>query len=384
MSPSSPQPTPTPILFLHRGGEQIRGSENALLTLLDRLDRSEFRPLVVCSNDVLAKELMARGIDCSVEDFPEIVFVPDQIAFPLIRYLRTLKRLIGLSRRANVRVVFSNGGGPCQLGVPLAGLLRLRCMCLFHHPAPKTLHFFWLTAFADVMIFASEFTAAHTRERIGPGGHVVHIGVDSERFSPAQNRNPGARRDCNIGLEEVVFAQIGALVPTKGHDVLLRAFAQVRKVLHTARLLIIGTGPEAERIRQLVDDLGLSSCVTLTGYVKDTIPFLRHIIDVNVLPSFEEGLGLVNLQASACALPNIASNGTGIRETIIHGRTGFLFTPGDSALLASYMMKLACDRELRVAMGKEGRRYVIEQFSPTKYASRIQEVIREAIPGTVG
>jgi glycosyltransferase involved in cell wall biosynthesis len=383
MSPTSSQRTPTPILFLHRGGDQIRGSENALLTLLEGLDLNEFLPLVVCSNDVFARVLTARGIECRVEDFPEIVFVPDKISFPLIRYLRTLKRLVGLSKRANVRVVFSNGGGPCQLGVPLARYLRLRCMCLFHHPAPKSLHILWLTAFADAIIFASEFSADHTRKRIGHGGHVVHIGVDAEKFSPAQERDPAVRRERNIGPEKVVFAQIGALVPSKGHVVLLQAFAHIRKSLPTAHLLIIGTGPDESRIRQRVEDLGLSPSITVTGYVEDILPFLRHVIDVNVLASFEEGLGLVNLQASACALPNIATDATGIRETVIHERTGFLFAPGESDCLAGYMMRLACDRELREVMGNEGRRYVLERFSPGKYVSRIQEIIRQTIAGKV-
>ena len=346
------------------------------MTLLDGIDRREFEPTVICSNSVLATAVRGRGLNCLTADFPEILLVPGERRLPFIRYLRALLRLIRVSRQSGARIVFCNGGGPCQLAVPLALLLGMRSICLLYHPAPRSLHFFWLTKFVDEIIFASEFTARHTHTKTGRTGHVVYIGVDTERFSPATKRDGALRDTHHLDPDTVVFAQIGALVPPKGHELLLDAFHRIREDVPSARLFIIGSGPEEDRIRSRICGLGLAGHVTMTGYVADTVHYLRHLIDVNILASFEEGLGLVNLEASACELPNVGTDGTGIRETILDGRTGFLFPPGDARELGRQMARLATDPQLRNKLGKAGRKFVTEQFSPQQYRARIQEIMR--------
>jgi glycosyltransferase involved in cell wall biosynthesis len=228
------------------------------------------------------------------------------------------------------------------------------------------------------MVYTSEFTAAHTRARIGGRGEVAHIGIDVERFAP---RTPDAdlRRSHGIAPDDVVFAQVGALVPSKGHRLLLAAFERVAAALPSARLLIIGGGPESGALEQWVHEHGLSGRVHLLGYVADARSFFRHVIDVNVLASEEEGLGLVNLEASACELPTIGTEATGIRETIVHGSTGYLFPPADAEALAGYMMQLGRDAELRTALGREGRQFVAREFSVTAYSERVQRVMRGCI-----
>jgi glycosyltransferase involved in cell wall biosynthesis len=368
------------VLFLHRGGSQIRGTEEALLTLLRGLDRDEFRPLVCYSDPVIGAAVADLGVEGHLQSYPEIMLNLRERRFPLRRYLRALKDLTSLCRSRGVELVVCNGGGPCQLGVPLAARLRIPTICMYHHPAPRSYEYEWLMGFVDTLIFSSRFTADHTERNIGKRGEVVYIGIDAhQRFVPVQDRDLELRCTLGVAPDEFVFAQVGALVPHKGHDTLLQAFAAASQELPQSRLLIIGAGPEAARLQGRVRDLGLDGRVTFTGFVDDITLYFRHVIDVNVLASREEGLGLVNLQASACEIPNIGSDGTGIRETIRHGETGFLLPVDDAEAFADSMVLLGRSPALRAEVGRQGRQFVLEHFSHSGSCVRIQEIMRSTL-----
>jgi L-malate glycosyltransferase len=368
---------PRTVLFLHRGGGQLRGSEDALLSLLDGLDRDLHRPVVLFSDPVLAAPLEARGIDGRLHDFPELMVSLGEIRLPLLRYLRALGSMIRIAREVDAELVFCSGGGPCQLGVPVAHRLGIPSVCLLHHPAPRGYLRLWLADRVDELLFISRFTAGHTRERIGRGGTLIPLGVDARgRYAPPARRDPAYRRMLGIAPGDVAFAQVGALVPHKEHGLLLEAFSRVAAEIPRARLLIVGAGPEEARLREMVETRGLARSVVFTGYVDDPAFWLRHVADAHVLASREEGLGLATLEASACGLPVVGGDGTGVRETIEHGRTGFLFPPGDAAALADAMLRLARDPELRAAMGRAGRELVLDRFSPDAYRDAVHRVLR--------
>lgn len=368
------------LLVLHAGGGQIRGSEEALLTVLAGLDRTLIEPIVVHTNRVLTDPLRALDVTSIVSPLPELLIQQGAPArLPIVAYLRTLVRLFRECRRRRIALIYANGGLPCQLGVPLAVLLRRKLVCYLHHPAPKDHHYCWLTMFADQLLFPSRFTAADTRAVIGKTGDVVPVGIDVDRYSPVAVRDEQMRADLGIASDEIVIAQVGALVPHKGHRVLIHAFDTLRSTGAPARLLIIGAGQERDALEADVAARGLTERVKFTGYVDDVLPYLQHVIDINVLASTEEGLGLVNLQASACALPNVGTDDTGIRETIDHGRTGFLFPPGDASALADNLLRLCGDAGLRHAQGAQGRELVIERFASASYATRMQQILLQAM-----
>lgn len=368
---------PKTVLFLHRGGSRIRGTEEALLSLLAGLDRDAFEPVVFCTAAAMREAVAALGAEAHLYEPSELLLVRGEVRLGVRGYLRALRRVGGFCRARGVDLLVSNGGGPCQLGVPVARWLGKPLVCMFHHPAPRAYHRMWLTRHADALVFASRFTAEHTRARTGRDGETIHVGVDARgRFVPAPHRDPAVRQSLGIGPDDVVFAQVGALVPHKEHATLVEAFAEVARRLPAARLLVVGAGPEEEAVRRRVRELGLEDRVTLAGFVESVLPCFQHAIDVNVLASREEGLGLVNLQASACALPVVGADGSGIRETVVHGETGLLFPVGDARALAECMVRLGRDPGLREAFGRAGRRMVLERFSVEGFRRRVQEVMR--------
>lgn len=371
---------PKKVLFLHRGGNQIRGTEEALLTLLRGLDRSRFEPVVFHSGPVMGAALEELGVEGHLREYPELMLTRGEQRLPLLRYARMLREMVAFGRAADVDAILCNGGLPCQLGVPAARWLGVPVVCLFHHPAPTAYYRWWFLARADRLLVASRFTGDHVYSRIGTRGETVYIGIDAAgRFVPPERRDPALRARLGIAPDEVVFSQVGALVPHKKHDLLVEGFARALPRVPGARLVIIGKGPEESRIRELVRARGLSEQVVLTGYVEDITPYFRQVMDVHVLPSSEEGLGLVNLQASACLIPNIGTDGTGIRESIKHGETGYLFPAGDAEALAARMVELGSDPRRREELGRNGRQFVLERFSNQRFCARVEQILLEAM-----
>jgi glycosyltransferase involved in cell wall biosynthesis len=211
-------------------------------------------------------------------------------------------------------------------------------------------------------------------------GIVVYNGIDVTRFQPAAVRDERWRRQWRIPAEATVIGQVGALAPNKRPDFLISAFAplleQAERKFH---LCLVGAGPMESSLRRLVDELGIASHVSLTGYVDDVLPYYQHVFDINVLASSEEGLGISVIEGSACGLPAVVSNCTGLPETIIDGSTGFLFELNDTVGLRGRLLRLGESPSLRASMGQAGRVLAEERFSSTSYDRSFMAVVDDLV-----
>lgn len=146
---------------------------------------------------------------------------------------------------------------------------------------------------------------------------------------------------------------IGALAelhPTKGLDVLLKAFAFVCGEFPEAILILIGEGEDRGRLTALAHMLKIEQRVHFLGHVKDGARILSAL-DVFVFPSYSEALGYVAIEAGQASLPVVASNVGGIPEIITDGVSGYLVPPGDPSLFAQKILELLKSQELRARFG---------------------------------
>jgi glycosyltransferase involved in cell wall biosynthesis len=150
-------------------------------------------------------------------------------------------------------------------------------------------------------------------------------------------------------------------VAGKGHLVLLRAFRDFVRIVPSARLIVIGDGPERSVIERTVEELGLRSYVLLTGCQND-IPGFLAALDVFTLPSFDEGIPMTILEAMAAGLPVVATAVGGIPQVVMDGETGILVPPHSSDSIVTALSALYDDRKLASRMGTAGRRRVQERF----------------------
>ncbi len=212
---------------------------------------------------------------------------------------------------------------------------------------------------ADAVACISDFTRSQLMRLSAPADwpklDVVHMSVDTDRFvPPAAGRSEGPLR----------ILDVGRLVPEKGAPVLLDAVDLLTQRGIDVELRLVGGGDLAAELTRIIAERGLDDRVTLVGSVgQDDIVEQYHWADVFCLPSFQEGLPVVLMEAMATELPVVTSTINGIPELVKDGSNGFLLPPGRADLLAEALASLASDPELRRRLGNQARTDVIEGFS---------------------
>jgi len=216
----------------------------------------------------------------------------------------------------------------------------------------------------------------HVREEVLKGTgrscrtSVVYNGVDPDLFSPGQD---GAAAGPMI-------LGIGDLIPIKGFDVLLRAFAAVASEFPKLTLQIIGEGPELSHLQSLSQQLQLTDRVSLLERrSRQKVAAAMRQCTLFVLPSRYEGLGCVYLEAMSVGKPVIGCREQGIAEVINHGSNGFLVGPGNDRELAVAMAMLLRDERRRHNLGISARDTILERFTLAQQAEQLARIYREAV-----
>jgi glycosyltransferase involved in cell wall biosynthesis len=174
-----------------------------------------------------------------------------------------------------------------------------------------------------------------------------------------------------------VAAFAGRLVPEKGADVLVRAFARVHAALPHARLLIAGDGPERGRLLRLIAELGLERSVALPGHLpRATLDQQLDAAWVQAVPSvWAEPFGFTTAEAMMRGTAVIAT-ATGASPTMVEGeRTGVLVPALDEERLAAALLRLLTDRDLAERMGAAGRKRALAEFSDERFTDRFLELL---------
>ncbi len=211
--------------------------------------------------------------------------------------------------------------------------------------------------------------------------HIFPLGVDTSLFFPS---SPDPELVSNLGIEDKkVILSIGRLIERKGFDKLIMSMPYILKKFPDAVLLIIGRGPEEERLIKLRDEMGLGEKVKFLGKIEhSSLPKFYNLCDVFVLPNRKgkkkgdvEGFGLVFIEANACGKPVVGGNSGGTVDAIVEGETGFLVNSLEEKEIASKVITLLKDEKLAREMGKKGRERVEKKFN-WPYSS---EIVKEAL-----
>jgi len=364
------------VMMLHFGGDQIRGSEVCLLHAIEALRENNYNIVLLRKNSCLDSHISDKVSMIIDEPFPEIMFDGSYRVFPLLKYFKSLLHLYKLTKKHNPCVIYCNTGLPCQIAVPVSKFINIPVLCHFHHPAPKRYFYFWLVKFADKLIFPSNFTRSVVRDKTGRDGDVIYNAVDiSERFTPVAIRDKSYRQALDFSEANIVVGQVGALTEHKRPDTLIRCFADAYAQNDQLRLVLIGGGKMHDGLVDIIKELKLGPVVKLAGYVPDVLEYYQHVFDINVLASTNEGLGISVIEASACGLPSIVTDCTGLREVVDKSITGLMFEENDLEQLTSHILKLSNEADSRQKLGKAAREKTEKYFSLDKYKSGIQHQI---------
>ncbi|HWT71986.1 MAG TPA: glycosyltransferase [Oxalicibacterium sp.] len=189
----------------------------------------------------------------------------------------------------------------------------------------------------------------------------VRSAVDAAPYLKAVDRG-AFLREFGLPPDAIVIGMVAQLIPRKGHRYLIDAIDVLRRDHPQLQVLLFGKGPLQAELENLISQRNLSGVVHTAGFRSDLPQWLGGL-DILAHPADMEGLGVSLLQASAAAIPIVASRAGGLPEAVEDRLNGLLVPPGDVAALTSALKLLLDDADLRRRFGAAGRTRILSEFS---------------------
>lgn len=345
----------------------FRGSSLLTLRLAHGLEKREFDTALVCTSCEGLNESLLQGVRLHTiqgynfpvwghlvlrtlyrdlkEQRPDVIHLQDS---------RLLPQGIRLARKLNRPLIVSLGDQTDAASLTLKG------------PTPELKAIICVSESVQAQIPESPFLDGVERRVILPG---VAVPENSTVSLPLDDNRPP------------VIGMAGPLEIVKGAAFFLRACHRVIEAGHNIRMVIAGSGPEERSLRQLASSLELSRRLT---FVDGGVSMAGYIsaIDIFCLPSLQQGLGVMMLEAMALGRPVIASGVGGVVSVIQDNVTGLIVPPSDSRSLADRIIELLQDRERARTIAAAGQQLIRDRFNETRMLDEVIQVYREVQAGS--
>lgn len=382
--------TPVNLLYVH-SSDELYGADKILLQLVERLDREQFRPIVVLPTDVptdqpLTAALRQRNIETihlKTAVLRRKYFTPLGMPLYLLRLVISTATLCAIILRRRVGLVHSNSVAVIP-GALAAFLTRTPHVWHIHEILVKPKKLWRATSWLVPRLSAQVVAVSNpVRDHLCAGNArnqdkaiVIHNGIDLDQFDVSAATVAAVRDAWGIQPHQRVVGMVGRVSHWKGQDHFLAAARAVQAAPDSVRFVLVGSpfaGQEhlATELAQLSADYGIADRVIFNPFRSD-IPAVLAAYDIFVLPStLPDPFPTVILEAMAAAKPVIANAHGGSIEMVDDGDTGLLVDPTDPQQMA-----IAIDRLLqagaaaRHAMGQRGRIRLEAQFSLTAFVAR--------------
>lgn len=361
------------VLYVSGFSDIVGGGQLSFFLLLRNLDRSRFRPVVLCPGEgEVSRRVSGMGIETLFLEQPKL---RTWKLWEIIRYAASLRRLIraagaGLAHCDTLNSAFLAGLANLFGGIPVVFHARVSGS---GGVMDKIVPFL-----CDRIICVSRAVAARFAgsRYFSDKVRVIYNGVDTAEFTPSLSGDEFRKRN-GIPSAVPLVGYCGQLVETKGLAVLIEAFRIIKNTVPESRLVLAGRGDFEGGLRAKVRGLNLEDSVIFAGFVENTPQFMAAL-DVFILPSFWlEGFSRALLEAMACGKPVITTPLGGNIETVVDGKTGYFSPAGSPAILAEKAGSLLRDKDLAGKLGKNARQRAVELFDIRRTAQDIHKLYDE-------
>jgi glycosyltransferase involved in cell wall biosynthesis len=367
---------PITVLFVIKH-MNIGGGEYVFRTIIDRLDRAAFRPVLVCLTEegIYGRQLRRSGVPVHAD-----LLTHKADATVLLR----LHRII---RQEHADLLYLMDYRDVMLWGPLAGRLSgIKTILATHSTewwgpaASLTLVGKRLLPWHERIVAIAQFQQAHLVANEGVDEEKIAVipnGLDCSRYGPADDAAAYRKR---LGLPEDAGFVIGTVAVLRREKNVGLLFAAVRRLLDTgceARVVIVGDGDQRPVLEESAAAMGLRSRVTFLGFRENPAEILPAF-DVFTLTSHFEVMPVTILEAMASELPVVATAVGSVPEIVIDGETGYVIAPGDVDALADRLASLAAaSPEQRRRMGRRGGERVRARFSIDAMIEGTETLLRQ-------
>jgi len=209
--------------------------------------------------------------------------------------------------------------------------------------------------------------------------HVIPLCVDDSVISPS----PDFKLDGEFRM--LCVARQDALERYKGFETVFKALTQFQNDLSGVHFNLVGTGSDQKRLMSVANEFCVGRQVTFWGELSDEdLVAAYRDCDVFVMPSLNEGFGIVFLEAMRCGKPCIGGNHGGTPEVIENGKSGYLVEYGDVEEIARLILLLRNNKALRVSLGERGRELTETNFSKAHFVRNYIQLIQQSVYRQVG
>jgi glycosyltransferase involved in cell wall biosynthesis len=218
----------------------------------------------------------------------------------------------------------------------------------------------------------------------------IRFGVDPKKVVIVQNGlNPMrleqkvrlTKTDLNIEDGCKIIGNVARLDPIKDHLSLLKSIKLVQEEYPRVKCILVGEGLLRQQLEQFVDDISLRGNVFFMGH-RDNIGDFIKLFDIAVLSSKYEGCSNFIIEAMACGKPVVATDVGGNSELVVNGLTGLLVKKEDPRALASAVLRLLKDEQLRVELGNAGQQRAKQEFMLEQMVRETERIYRKLISET--
>lgn len=199
---------------------------------------------------------------------------------------------------------------------------------------------------------------------------VIHNGIEIKKFS-CDTEKKQAKIDLNLKANDYIIGTVARFDEQKGHKYLIEAIPEVLKEVNNVHFIFVGDGPLEQAMQKKAESLKIKDYVTFLG-LRDDIPKILNALDIFVLPSLWEGLGISLLEAQAVGIPIIATDVDGIKEAVQNGKTGVLIPPANAETMAIAIIDLLQNKNKLVSFGLNARIFAEQNFSIELMAKNIE------------
>lgn len=217
---------------------------------------------------------------------------------------------------------------------------------------------------------------------------MVHAGTSPEQIAvvyngiepiaiPAAEEKAALLQSYGGKAGEMAVGMVARLEEVKDHETFLLAAQNVLEHRRDVRFYIVGDGSLRDELERRAYELGISSNVTFTGFIKD-VEKIEAALDIAVITSKAEALCLSIIESMIAGIPAVGTDSGGVAEVIKHGENGFLVPIGDADQLAERIEELLADDEKRKAFGEHAKKHAESMFMADKMTKRIEKLYLEA------
>jgi len=372
------------ILFVHSNSDIIGGQELSLIIRIRGLEQKGVTSLVLIPGKGKFSELLKES---NIEyRLLRLNRLRKSNPFP---YLKTVLSVYNLIRREGVVIIHTSGAYPAQYCLIAARLAGIPCIAHINNTvySKGDLKKSFIN-YVDRVIAISGSVKVDILNKIRyPSDkiRVIYNPITDESALKMTSVNELRSLESVFGISDSIkiIGQVGQIIPRKGLECFVEMAWRIKKSYKEVKFMIVGEAPPGYqdykgKIKQLIEEKGLTGDFIFTGFQKDIFKFIS-LLDISVNSSLADGGPRIVAESMALGKPVLTTSVGFTPEIIRNRRNGYLFTLNNPKAMAEAAIELLSNKNKRDEVSKEAKESISKQFSVDHCSKRLIEVYRELL-----